>query len=359
MQPKRDRGKIDVLFRILEIFQAYKEVNAGKILEILSAEGYFGDEKKETAKRRLLNYYLSELESLGYIELVGRGRAAKWILKKDFIQDSCFLVDDQKALILLGLLLSEDPFLRSTLYDWEKLFLKFELDPALAERLSHDTAVRNLWGINASKLLPLISRIAEAIRTKSYLEVKFKDGREARCLPLGIGSRAGFLYLVALDETGNRVYHKLEKLDAVSIKEQRYKGKKYPYLYPYLCLPGEKAFVFGLELNERVEEPSLLSFSRLVFHQEFEGNLLRKVFLVGFTGEYFASRFLPFAAYRILPPTPEIVRLAVRREVDKRFSDIPTDAEENLVRFRSFVANLKRRLEVAAALLDDLDNFLN
>ncbi len=360
MKRKKEKGKIGVLFRILEIFQAYKEINAGRILEILTSEGYFSEEKKETAKRRLLNYYLTELENLGYIELKGRGRAARWVLKKNLIKDDCFLIEDQKALMMLGILLSEDLFIRSTANDWKKLMVKFEVEPELLDRLSLDIAVKNLWGLNFGKYLPTVSKIIEAIRQKKYITVLFKNEATYRkLLPLGLGARKGYLYLVAVEETGNRRYIPVENITYISLKDQHYKGKKFPYLYPYLCFPGEKAFVFGMEVGERVENPKNLAFSNLVFYHEMEGNLLKKVYMVGFTGDYFAGRFIPLASYRLLPPNEEILRVAVKKEVDKRFSDISTDPAENMNRFKQFLLSLKKILEQKSSSVSALLKHLN
>ena len=358
MEKRKEKGKIGVLFRILEIFQAYKEISAGRILEILVSEGYFSENKKDSAKRRLLNYYLSELERLGYIELIGRGRAAKWVLKRNLIKDDCFLIEDQKALMLLGILLSEDIFVRSTAEDLKKLLTKFDIETDLLKHLSGDIGVKNLWGLNFEKFLPLISKILEAIRRKSYISVLFKNENNYRkFLPIGLGARAGFLYLIALEETGDRRYLPLETISYVAIKEQKYKGKKYPYFYPYMCFPHEKAFVFGLEINERLEVAKNVVFSNLIFHYELEGELLRKVYLIGFTGDYFAGKFVQFAAYKILPPDEEMLKVAARKEVDKKFSTLSTDLKENRNRFTQFLRGLKKALDEksmrVAALLEN------
>jgi len=360
MQSKKEKNKIGILLRILEIFDAYQEISAGRILEILTAEGYFPTEKKVSAKRRLLNYYLSELEQLGYIELKGRGRAARWVLKKSFIKDECFLIENQKTLMLLGLLFSDEPFLNSTLPDWKRLMAKLEIGPTLLSHISLDIGIKNLWGLNFGRCLPIISKVVEAIRERSYISVLFKDEKKYQnFLPVGLGARQGFLYIIALEETGTRRFIPIQNISYITLKKKQYKGKKFPYLQPYLCFPNEQPFIFGLELQVPVEQPKNISFTKLIFHTHYENGILKRVYMVGFTGDYFANRFLPFLSYRLIPPNEEMLYIALRKEIDKKISNISTALEENKKRFKEFLLTLNRLIDYKKGIINTALNLLN
>jgi hypothetical protein len=359
MAKGKDPKKLRMLLRILDIFHAYGEINAGRILKILDAEGFFSADKKEDSKRRLLNYYLSELEALGYIGLKGEGRGARWYLKKNIFKDGCFLLDEQKALFVLSILNSEDLFFNSTFEELANLMSKLSLSPKLLGHLSLDPHVRYFWGVNVQKILPIVSKIILALEGQRYISALFKGEKVYHSLlPISLGMRRGRVYLVAIEgKTGKRKVLPLEKIDQISLKDNRYKGKHFPSASPFLTLPNEEVFIFGMELNKKIPyNTDLLSFSRLIFHYEIEGDILRKIYMVGFTGEYFASRFVLFLNRNLIPPSVEIIRIAKKKKVDKLFPGLSSSVEVNRERFDKFLERMHRFIEEKSAILQ---NYLN
>jgi DNA-binding transcriptional ArsR family regulator len=357
MPDDRSSGKVAAVIRILELFNTYGELSAGKILEKLSSEGLV-----KPSSRRLLNYYLEELEKLGLVELKGKGRGARWVLKKR--PAPCNIDGFQKALIYLAVASLPDFMLKDLRDEIRTLFRNLGCGEHLADAVGVDPHLRYLWGVAPRQQLGKLSQILKAIGEKRFLSVIYEKRQNElrKILPVGVYLRRGKLYLTAVDHLGTRKTFAVEKILKISPSEKTYGGKHYPK-HPFYAHfeEREKPFLFGLEVNKKLPlREEFAAFSPLIFHAETEGEVVKKVFLVGFTGDYFASRFLPFVYGRLIPPSDEVIELARRKKVGETFPSLPLTEEENLSRFKEFLktlgAHLRRRLDAVGQTLAELEN---
>jgi len=344
MSYKNSGGKVATVIRILELFAAYRELSAGKILEKLVAEGYM-----KPSSRRLLNYYLEELGKLNILELKGKGRGAKWVLKRDLFGGRCKLDNEQQALIYLAFLSLPDLMAKDLKEDISTLFNNLGIPETAFDTMGRDIHIKYLWGISPQKQLFKIAKILRAISEHRYINLAYEKRKNElrRLLPIGITLRKGKLYLTAIDRDGKRKTFALERIIFIELSTKTYSGKYYPQQPFYAAFEDrEKAFVFGVEVNKPLPaKKEYLTFSPLIFHHEIEGNVIKKIYLVGFTGDYFASRFMLFVYGKLIPPSADMLNIARKRRLNNIFHNLElANLSENLNRFSEFVKALNYQL---------------
>jgi hypothetical protein len=232
----------------------------------------------------------------------------------------------------------------------------------MVKTLGRDLHTKYLYGVSPSHQLQKLSKILNAINGKQYIYIERKNDSR-KLLPVGVALRKGKLYLTAIDKDGKRKTFALERITNVTVLDKVYGGKHFPEGGFYATFDDrEKAFIFGIELNKEIplgEEH--LEFSPLVFHHEIENGTLKRLYLVGFTGEYFASRFALFIYGKLIPPNAEMLELARKKRLNNLFPNLELgNAEENLERYTLFVKNLEKqlskRLELVRQSLSELEN---
>ncbi len=340
--------KVKAILRILELFHIYGELNAGKLFKILKEENLIGKNS-----RRLLNYYLDELKKAGFIELRGKGRGAVWLLKRKLFE-SGIRVDEEAAAVLILLVLSMPRFLFKNLRrEIERIFKRLGIDPEILNHLERDIDVRYLYGIRAEKFLIRLAKVIAAIEQRRYVNIVYnKKGREIReLLPIGICLRKGKIYISAIDPLGSRKHFALERIEAIYTGSKIYRGRHFPTPPALALFFSEKPFLFGVEMDKPLMlSPEDLETDFGIFHAEIEGGRLKRIYLVGFTGEYFASRFLTFLYGPVIAPNEEMLRLAKRKGMDRLVPTLDlSDLKVNLKRFEEFLKTteevLKKRLQ--------------
>jgi predicted DNA-binding transcriptional regulator YafY len=201
--PENSRKKFLVLLRILEIFQSYKTLKIGKLISILKDDGLLNG--SEQSIRRVINYYLQELQEFGYIEKRGKGRGTHWILKKSTWDRQCFLLPHQKALIILLLLTTEDIFIELLKDDIENLLIRCDFKKAFLDYIAKDIHIKYFYGIHPEHVLSILSKIVLAIENENYINLTYKKTKNfERVLPIGLGMRRGKIYLIAYEEQGEK-----------------------------------------------------------------------------------------------------------------------------------------------------------
>ena len=348
---KAENKKWAALFRILEILHAYNNLNAGRIFEILSNEGYLPSNGASPSARRSLNNYLKELEEFGFIEKRGRGRNVRWHIKRSFIRDGCFLLPQQKAVLILLLLTAEEVLLRNLEEDLKLILSRFWGNGEVFSHLSRDINSKYLYAVNFKNLLPVLGKIIEAIEGRRYVSILFKEEKVYRkLLPTGLGIRNGKIYFIALLENGEERTFALENIASLSVRGETYGGDHYPRPNNYL-LYGEKPFVFGIYVGKDLRiSKGVINFHPFVFHRTFSpsGETVEKIYLVGFDSQYFAKNFLPYL-YDPIPPNEEMLLIARRKGIDKAYPGLKLDdINHHQKTFRNFLK--KARNELASRL---------
>jgi hypothetical protein len=118
-------------------------------------------------------------------------------------------------------------------------------------------------------------------------------------------------------------------------------------------MEDEKPFLFGVRVAlkggmDYFSEPQVFP-TQFFFKKEKEDYL---IYLVGFLGSRFTSRFLVEEVLEIIPPSQEMILMAKEQKLKKKYPNLSFGLEENKKRFllfveefRSFVEQRKRALE--------------
>ena len=344
MKKRNKISKTVLLLRILEIFKHYQKVKIGRILEILTSEGLIS---LNSNSRRLINYYLSELEDIGLIKRNGKGRGTFWEVNNTILlKNQCNLDYYQKAFLVLTFLFSEAivfEFLRDDLKELLN-FLGFKKN--LLSFLAYDVQIKYLYLNRFNKYIQNLATVIKAIEEEKYLSLLFnKEIVFKRVLPTGIGIRNGKLYLIGFEEKGQYRTYSFEKISQITIRNEKYLGKRYPLPGNFLTF-SEKSFVFGL----KIEKPLEVWYGEYIFHP-LAFKYLREdnsitVYMVGFTSRYFASRFMIHTSNTLIPPNEEMLNSARKQKLDLKYPDLPLkDLNENLKRFGEFLDYLESEME--------------
>jgi len=82
-----------------------------------------------------------------------------------------------------------------------------------------------------------------------------------------------------------------------------------------------------------------------------ENNKYYFIYLVGFTGDRFAQKFLIILYDEILEPSPKMLKVARSQKLHKKFKGLTYDLEENLKRFSLFLECLEKHLDLRNAIV--------
>ena len=344
----KDAQKFTVLFRILELLLAYGNLKAGQLMDKLVDEGYFYADADRKTVRRLLNYYLKQLEDWDFIERSGKGRSLRWKLKRSFVRDNCFLTAEQKA-ILTTIILSADEFAKSAFEgELREILKRLSFEEHTIDALSSDINLRYLYGVDFKKVLPLMKKLFEALERKRFVSLLYRGDRVyAKLLPIGFAVRNGKLYMVALEEKGEKRYFSLERISNLSLLQRGYPGNSFPKPSKFAMF-GEKPFVFGMRIDANLYVPDeFLKFHPLVFFHRGEEGKGYEIYMVGFDSDYFAARFMVFVFNSFIAPNGEILKLAKLKQLKMDFPELDLeDLETQTARYNSFLNRLRKSLSL-------------
>ena len=331
-QKSSEYGKFKVLFRILELLHHYENLQAGQILQKLVDDGLLSTAEKGNSVRRLLNYYLKELEYLGFIEKRGRGRNTTWKIKRRFIYDNCALLPHQKGLLLLLILIGEETLLKGLNGEVINLVKRLGLDPQLLYALKRDICFKYIKAMDTTSILHLLGKIAEALQEGCYIQVflKGEDELPFKLKPLGLGIRGGKLYLVAEEVSpyqGNGTkFLPLDRIQNISLlRWEKFTKQRGAADSLYMLGNGEKPFIFGLQPDDTAGETvGESSFHPFIFHVENKESGKPVFYLIGFNSNYFATCFLPHLGEPVAPHW-EMLKIARQKGISKLFPKIPLE----------------------------------
>ncbi|WP_022846175.1 WYL domain-containing protein [Desulfurobacterium sp. TC5-1] len=201
--------------------------------------------------------------------------------------------------------------------------------------------------------------IYEAIIEGMSLIVSYKGSEFFKIQPLKVFVYNGIMYLCALIENKTfRTFHisGLKIIDKHSEKPDKFLSRK--FRKTTFLFEEEKPFLFGA----RVAFKESLSFFKnpLLFPTQFylkkEEERHFEVFLVGFTGYRFASRFLVEEIIEILPPDKSIIKKAKEKELTKHYPELIYSLKENRKRFQSFLKTFDTLIKQRQKLISNIDH---
>ncbi|GEM_PF-921474 len=339
-------------------------VSTPEIQKYLCSLGLLESSSPTSKERRKLNRLLSALESLGYVESErsfpkGR-RPQRWRVNERALPYLVSISDEE-----LVSLLTFVSFIPET-YKALPVFSPFlGLVCRLSRRLDEEKKelIENSFVYEpqfVERFIPvdqkLLLQLHRAIIEGRALRVKYKNSPAFKLFPLKIFVYSGLMYLGALSEDKvYRTYHLagLKVLEGLNERLPAFYRKKYEKTTFYL--EDEKPFLFGVRVPlkgalDYFSEVRLFS-TQFFLKREEEGYL---VYLVGFLGSRFTSRFLVEEVVEIVPPSEEIVKVAKEKRLKEFYPGLSYGLKENKRRFSAFVEELRHFLSQRKSAVDRL-----
>jgi len=361
----REIARFELAVEVLNLLlQKRYFVSTSEIQRHLFSLGLLGSVLPTSKDRRKLNRLLSFLESAGYIEsertdLRGR-KPQRWRINEKALPYLVSISDEE-----LVSLLTFATFVPET-YRNLPIFSPFlELLCRLSRRLdeSKKELIENSFVYETQfleKFIPfdqqVLLQVHRAIIENKALRIKYKGSDAFRIFPLKIFVYNGVLYVGALRE--DKVYRTyylaglkiLEELDETLPKLYRKKFESVAF-----TIEDEKPFLFGVRvaLKESMDyfsNPQIFP-TQFFLKREKEDYL---IYLVGFLGSRFTSRFLVEEALEIIPPSQEMILMAKEQKLRKKYSNISFSLRENKKRFSLFVEELRSFVEQRRRALEKL-----
>ncbi len=334
------------------------------IQEYLFSMGFLKSPLSQSSDRRKLNRVLSFLETEGYVEserLTSRGRKPqRWRVNHSALPYLVSISDDE-----LVSLLTFATFVPAT-YRNLRIFSPFlqllcrlskRIDPQKKELVENSFVYESQF---LEKFLEfderLLYQVYNAVIENKALRVKYKGSRSFKIHPIKIFVYNGVLYVGAVGEDKvYRTYH----LSGLKILEELKDSLPMFYRRRFenvtFVIREEKPFLFGVKvaLKEGMDyfpAPQIFP-TQFFFKREDDGYL---IYLVGFSGSRFTSRFLVEEITEILPPSEEIIKVAKNLKLKVQYNALTYGLKNNKRRFDIFIKDLSMFVKQRNALINSL-----
>ncbi|TCK02487.1 WYL domain-containing protein [Phorcysia thermohydrogeniphila] len=318
--------------------------------------------------RRKLNRLLSFLESTGYIEseradLRGR-KPQRWRVNEKALPYLVSISDEEMVSLL-----TFATFVPET-YRNLPIFSPFlELLCRLSKRLdgSKKELIEDSFVYETQFLEKFVSfdqevliQVHRAIIENRALRVKYKGSEVFKIFPLKIFVYNGVLYVGALKEDKEDKSYRTYYLAGLKVLEELNEtlSKFYRKQFRNITfgMKDEEPFLFGMRVAlkggmDYFSEPQVFS-TQFFFKKEKESYL---IYLVGFLGSRFTSRFLVEEVLEIIPPSQDMIAMAKERKLKEKYSNLSFSLEENRKKFSLFVEELRYFLKQRKRALEKLE----
>jgi len=358
--------KFQISIEILNFLLQKKDyISTTEIQKHLVSTGLLKSDSAKSSDRRKLNRTLNFLESIGYIEskdTEAKGRTPqKWRINKKALP-YLVSISDKELISLLTL----SAFIPNNYKNLSIFSPFFDLVFRLSDRLSfQEREIISNSFINESQFLEkflefkeeVLNEIHNAIIDKVALRIRYKNSTEVfKIYPIKIFVYNGIIYVGAVK---NKVYRTfllagINILEKLKEKTPEFFFKKYKNIT--FDIEREKPFLFGIKVAKK---PSLEYFqapqiftTQFFFSREKDNYL---IYLVGYTGSRFTSRFLVEEVIDIIPPTENIILKAKELDLKKRFPTLTFSLKENEKRFFLFKEELEEFIAQRLELLQKLN----
>ena len=325
-----------------------------EIHKYLYQQGLLESLSPRSKERRKLNRVLGFLESQGYIEskhINLRGRTPQeWKVNRKAFPNLAHLSEEELISLLTFMAFIPENYKKLSVF---KPMLK--LINRLSEKI--DTEKRKLIENSfiyepqfVERFIPFddknLKQIHNAILNKKALIVSYKRSNYFKLFPLKVFAYNGVLYVGGIDANEEyRVYYLggLKIIEDVNETISEFLRNKYQgtnFLFEY-----EKPFIFGVKIPSK---PAMNFFENPeIFPTQFflqKGRDYYLVYLIGYTGSRFTSRFLVEEILEIIPPSMEIIDKAREVKLKSRFPLVTFNLKDNRKRFKAFMEEVEEFL---------------
>jgi hypothetical protein len=343
-------------------------VTTTEIHEFLYRKGILKDNSPGNSERRRLNRTLEFLEQEGYIEskhINLKGRVPQeWKINKKALPYLTSLSEEELVSLLTLMAFIPESYKKLSIF--KPLLglisrLSEEIDEEKKKRIessfSYEFQFLEKFVVFDDRNL---KQIHNAILSGKALIVSYKGSECFKMFPIKIFVYNGVLYVGAINNRNEyRTYYLagLKIIEELDESISQYLRKKYEKAT--FTLEEEKPFLLGIRVYAKegmkyFEEPVIFP-TQFFFKQEGESYL---VYLVGYTGSRFTSRFLVEEIIEIIPPTSEIIAKAKELRVKEKFPVVTFSLRENRRRFKLFIEELEEFLNQRLTTFEKLKNTL-
>ena len=349
---KSEVRRFSICMEIIKfLLQKNDFVSTTGIQEALYRKGILKDNYPEGSERRKLNRALEFLEQEDYIESrypVAKGRKPQeWRVN---LKNLPYLVSlTEEELISLLTLMAFVPENYKKLEVFEPLKdliarLGKGIDSSKREIIENSFSYENQFlekflRLDNKNLLP----VHQAILNRNSLIVKYKGSNPFELFPIKIFVYNGILYLGAINEEKEfRTYHLagIKIIDFGKKQVPKYLYRKYKNTA--FAMEHEKPFIFGIKVSLK---DSLLYFKNpTIFPTQFFIQTEKEyylIYLVGYTGSRFTSRFLVEEIIEIIPPQNEMIEKAKSGKLKEIHPGLSFGIKENQKRFKTFIRDFE------------------
>ena len=328
-----------ILFEVFkELFQT-GEISVFELRERLRRKGILPDE----GSVRRFYYYLQKLEDEGFV--ISEKRGKKKYIKPLLGNNNLSLGDRWSGLVTFLLLTLPQTYrnlLGRELQNFSKQFLGFDI----SGRISGDFYFREMVFLPDGDYFEYLGLLVKAIRFNWLLSVYTLKGESIKFVPKHLHFRDGKVFAIGFTPGGGDVKLRVDYIKALSPLGEFGEDTHWRLNPEMLYEPNEKPFVFGIAFHEVYmhageNDPEIIFPTQYYAARRGEYYVY---YLLGFTGDRFAQKFLTILYDDILEPAEDMLK---RLELLKGFYPLPPDnLEENVKRFLLFLETVEKHLDL-------------
>ncbi len=334
-----------ILFEVFkELFQS-GEVSVYELRERLKRKGILPDE----GSVRKFYYYIQKLEEEGFV--ISEKMGKKKYLKPLLGTKNSIVLGDRWSGFIAFLLLALPNIYRNRFGEELRKFSEHLLGFDLTEHLSGDFYFREMVFLPERDLFETLGLLIKALRHNWVVSVFTVEEKAVKFVPKHLHFRDGKIYLLGPSPSGDVVKLRLDYIKALTAVGREEGAAGWKFSPELLYEPNEKPFVFGIAfhrvyMHAGKNEPDIIFPTQ--YYAKMDGEYYI-YYLLGFTGDRFAQKFLTILYDEIIEP-----RSGMLNKVDllgDLYPKPPQQLEENERRFLLFLETLEKHLDLRNAIV--------
>ena len=334
-----------ILFEVFkELFQS-EEISVFELRERLKRKGLLPDENSV----RKFYYYIQKLEEEGFA--ISERRGKKKYLKPLLGTKNSIVLGSRWSGFITFLLLALPNVYRHRFGEELKKFSEHLLGFDLTKHLSGDFFLREMVFLPQRDLFETLGLLVKALRHNWIVSALLVEDKAVKFVPKHLHFRDGKIYILGPSPEGDIVKLRLDYIKALTAVGREEKAAAWAVSPELLYESNEKPFVFGIAFH-RVYMHAGKNDPDIIFPTQYYAKMdgeYHIYYLLGFTGDRFAQKFLTILYDEIIEP-----RLGMLKMVDligDFYPKPPHRLEENEKRFLLFLETLEKHLDLRNAIV--------
>jgi len=331
-----------ILFEVFKELVQQGEVEVIELRERLRRKGLITD----SGSVRKFYYYIRRLEEEGFLTSERRGKR-KYLKPLLGHHKSSFLEDRWSGFIAF-LLLALPGVYRWQFAEQLSKFSQYLLGFDLTKYISMDFYMREMVFLPEKDIFEILGLLIKALRFKWVLTAYAIKDKTLKFIPQHLHFRDGKIYIIGISPKGKEIKLRLDYIKALSPVEVIKQTPVFELSRDRIYEPAEKPFIFGITfhkvyMHEGSKDPLIIFPTQYYSYLNGEYYVY---YLVGFTGDRFAKKFLTILYDDILEPNKDMLEKLEISEIKNFLPNPPKTIEENTKRFFLFLETLEKHLDL-------------